>query len=109
VGEVAAPWVAAAASSPEFYKLGYVSSLENEYHQLRNEGINPDEALAKAKEKASFDAKVDVAQGIVGTAVGVRMGLKPGEFSPTFTNSIKNIAIHSGKWLKETGMEAGAN
>lgn len=109
VGEIAAPWVAAAAASPEFYKLGYVSSLENEYHQLRNAGIAPEEALSRAKEKASFDAKVDVAQGAISTAVGTRIGIKPGEFSPTFTNSIKNIAVHSGKWLTETGMEGGAN
>lgn len=108
-GEVAAPWLAAAVTSPEFYKTGYVSSLENEYHRLRNQGVNPDEALNKARDKASFDAKIDVAQGILSTAVGTRIGLKPTAFTPTFQNSIKNIALHSGKWLAETGMEGGAN
>ena len=109
VGDVAAPWAAAAVTSPEFYKTGYVSSLENEYHRLRNNGVDPKDALSKAQEKASFDAKVDVAQGAIGTAVGARIGLKPGEFTPTFENTIKNIAVHSGKWLTETGMEGGAN
>src|SRR6185312_9917588 len=91
IGDVAAPWAAAAVTSPEFYKTGYVSSLENEYHRLRNNGVDPQDALSKAQEKASFDAKVDVAQGAIGTAVGARIGLKPGEFTPTFENTIKNI------------------
>lgn len=109
VGEIASPWVASAAVSPEFYKTGYVASLENNYHQLRNQGLNPQEALSKAQERAAFDAKVDVAQGVIGTAVGARIGLKGGDFTPTFENTIKNIAVHSGKWLTETGVEGGAN
>lgn len=109
VGEASAPWVAAAVTSPEFYKTGYVSSLENEYHRLRNQGIPEDEALQKAKDKAEFDAKVDVAQGVLATAVGTRIGLKPTELPPTFQKSITNIAKHAGTWLGETGVEGGAN
>lgn len=113
-GEAAAPWMAAAVTSPEFYKTGWVSSLERNYHEFRNKGLAPQEALNKAKDRADFDAKVDVAQGIVSTALGTKMGLKAvgsvgGELSPTFQNTIKNIALKSGKWLGETSLEGGAN
>lgn len=108
VGAELAPWAAAAATSPEIYKTSYTNNLEKHYADIlnNNPNINYQDAYAQAKDKASFDAKADVAAGIAMTVAGGRIGLKgfkPKEFSPGFINIAKNIAHH----VAETGVEGG--
>jgi hypothetical protein len=104
--EVAAPWMGALLTSPDFYQRGYANSFAQNYNDLRDHGKSPEEALQIAKDRAAFDAREDVAVGAVMTAVGGKLGLKTAnaKFSPGFLGAVKGV----GKQLVASGPEAGA-
>lgn len=104
--EVVAPWVGAALTSPDFYKRGYANSFNKNYNDLRDEGKTPQDAYKTASDRASFDAKADVALGAVMTAIGGKLGMNASEakFSPGFMGAVKGVA----KQMGESAPEAGA-
>lgn len=97
--------VGAAAASPEFYKRGWINSLKSNYAKERDKGLPIDEAYAKAKERADFDAKADVVTNAAMSMVGLR-GLKAKGVN--WSDGFKNILEKNIKpFAKETAKEAG--
>ena len=86
----ASPWLSALYTSSDFYKTAYAGTLSSKFHELVNNGVDPNTALQKAKEDASFNAKIAYIQGVAMTGVGLKMGNKiGGKYTPT--ESVKNI------------------
>jgi len=87
----AAPWLGALLTSPDFYERGYANSFTQNYNELRDQGHDAADAVAIAKNRASFDAKADVAMGALMTATGAKMGTPgiPGKLTPGFVGAVK--------------------
>lgn len=104
--EVAAPWMGALLTSPDFYQRGYANSFNQNYNDLRDHGKSPEDALKIARDRAAFDAREDVAVGAAMTAVGGKLGMKAAQakFSPGFLGAVKGV----GKQLVASAPEAGA-
>lgn len=105
----AAPWLGALLTSPDFYERGYANSFNRHYNELRDEGHEPSEALQIAKNRASFDAKADVAQGAVMTAAGVKMGMPAtqAKFSNGFLGAVKSAAKELAASTPEAAAQGG--
>lgn len=105
----AAPWLGALLTSPDFYERGYANSFNSHYNELRDQGHEPAEAVQIAKDRASFDAKADVAQGAVMTAAGVKMGLPATEakFSNGFMGAVKSAAKELAASTPEAAAQGG--
>lgn len=92
VGAAAAPWAGALLTSPDFYKRGYANSFGTNYNELRDQGHSPEDALKIAKNRASFDAKADVAMGAAMTLTGAKLGTSEvgaAKMSPGFLGAVK--------------------
>lgn len=105
----AAPWLGALLTSPDFYERGYANSFNRHYNELREQGHEPAEAVQIAKNRASFDAKVDVAQGAVMTAAGVKMGIPATtpKFSTGFLGAVKSAVREIGASTPEAAAQGG--
>jgi hypothetical protein len=108
----AAGWAAAAVTSPEFFARGFTGSLEKNYFDNRRNGLSPDQSLDDAHGKAQRDGALDVAQGAIMTAAGVKAGLTetPGpvsELSPSYINAATKVLKKIPTFGKEIASEAG--
>lgn len=88
--EEAAPWAAALVASPEIHAISYVDNLRSKYNESRSQGDEPATAYAKAQHTADFNANVDMAQGALMTAAGMRLGGSPAKLnlSEGFINAV---------------------
>lgn len=104
-GEVAAPFVSAAVTAPEYYKRGYSSAFKEVYNQLRNEKKTPEEAYETAIAQAKDEGKLSAAEGAISSAIGGRIGLKP---LPKFnmTSGLKSALVNVLKQTAHVGGEA---
>lgn len=108
--EPLAPAINAALAAPEYYKRGFASAFSQAYRQLRAEGKEPEIAYDKAIEQANSEAKYDAAEGVISTAIGARIGLKPvpkfnitGGFKKAAGKLLSNATHYGG----EVGLEGG--
>lgn len=60
---VADKFISAAVSSNDFRKITYAHSLQQNYNQLRNEGMSPEDAYHKANGQAKDESMVDAVAG----------------------------------------------
>lgn len=108
-----AGWLAAAVTSPEFYARGFTGSLEKNYFDARRNGMQPDQALDASWDKAQRDASLDVAQGTLMTAAGIRSGLTatPGsvssDLSPSYVNAATKLLKKIPTFAKDVATESG--
>jgi broad specificity phosphatase PhoE len=88
--EEAAPWAAALVASPEIHAISYRNELKSHYKELRDQGVSPEQATAQAQHAADFNANVDMAQGALMTAAGMRLGGTPAKLnlSEGFINAV---------------------
>lgn len=116
-GQAAAPFVAAAVSSPEYYKRSYASALRESYYQLRQAGKDEREALATARKQAEAEGRLGAAEGAISSAVGAKIGFKPINISssPGLKGALTNLVKAGGNFAKESipegvsdGLVAGA-
>lgn len=102
----AAPFVAAAASSPEYYKRSYASALRDTYYQLRNRGKSPEEALKVARDQANKEGIAGAAEGAVSSALGAKIGFKPTSLAPSTTNALNKVVMASKDFIVRNAPEA---
>lgn len=115
----AAPWLAAAITTPEYTARGMVTSLKATYNQLRDQGMGEAEAYKKAKNQATIDGAAAAAQGALQTYAGVKMGGPEGafKFHPNVKGYIGEALNTTKDFLKESlpnaamvgGLEAAKN
>jgi hypothetical protein len=106
-GQAVAPYVAAFASSPEYYKRSYSAALRSAYNELRSKGVPERKALETARKQADSEGMYGAAEGVVSSFVGARIGLKPlpSLNSSGLNNVIKNVVTNSGNFVRENIVE----
>lgn len=106
----AAPWAAAAASSGEFYKRGYINSLQESYNKYRDQGLEEKDAWGKAENEATMSGLLDVGQNVALTGLGIKAGLRGSytKLSGSYANVLKGIAQNTKGFLLHATPEAGA-
>jgi hypothetical protein len=107
-----APMAAAAASSPEYYKRGKATALQQHYDDLRRQGLSKEDAYKKADELSDTDAKLDAAQMALTSVIGARIGLHETpkiDFGPGVMGTVKGLAQKGGHFIAENANEGIAN
>ena len=101
--QAAVPYVAAAASSPEYFQRGYSTALRESYYELRRRGVEGREALETARKQAEAEGWLSAAEGAISAGIGARIGFKPTNIvnSPGLKNALKNIVKSTGNFIKE--------
>jgi hypothetical protein len=101
--QAAAPFVAAFAASPEYYKRGYSSALRQAYYEQRQKGVPESEALDVAQKQAEAEANYSAAEGAASGLLGARVGMKPSslKLGGGFKNAVSNVATSTGNFIKE--------
>lgn len=69
--------VTAAVSGDDFRKMSYANSLQQNYNDLRNQGLSPADAYEKANTAAKQESMVDAASGAAMMYVGGKIGETP--------------------------------
>lgn len=106
--EGAAPYLSAAINSPEYYKRGYSTALEESYNEFRKQGKTPEESLKLSREQAKTEGVLGAAEGFVSSFIGGRIGLKElPKFNVTggFKNAVNNFMKQASHGLAETTIE----
>ena len=98
-----APYVAAFAASPEYYKRGYSSALRQAYYEQVQKGVPETEALKVARKQAETEANLSAAEGFASGLVGARIGLKPTtlKLGGGFKNAVNNTMVSVSNFAKE--------
>lgn len=101
--QAAAPYVAAAASAPEYYERGYASAFRETYYDMRRRGKSETEALEIARKQAESEGNLSAIEGAASAAIGARIGFKPTSItnSPGLKNALRNVVKASGNFIKE--------
>lgn len=101
--QVAIPFVAALAASPEYYKRGYSTALRQAYYEQRQKNVPEMEALAVARKQAESEANLSAAEGIASGFVGARIGMKPTSLNlgGGFKNAVGNVIKSTANFAKE--------
>lgn len=100
-------FVSAAVSGNDFRKMSYAHALQQNYNQLRNEGMSAEEAYHKANGQAKDESMVDA---IVGGAMMYGAGaigeIKLPSFaaSGSFKNAVVNGLKQGAKGIGEAGV-----
>ena len=88
----------------DFHHTAYANTLQQVYSELRQKKVEPEEALAKAKEEAEFSGNLAAAQGLVLSAAGGKIGknaeFKPVNYKPGFISALKDIGHNSSELIK---------
>lgn len=96
----------AAVSSDDFRKMSYANGLQQNYNELRNQGMAPEDAYTKANELAKQQSYVDAASGGAMMLVGGKIGETPlpkFNLSEGFVNSLKTALKQGAKGVGEAG------
>lgn len=106
--EGAAPYITAAINSPEYYKRGYSTALEESYDEFRRQGKSPEESLKLSREQARTEGVLGAAEGFVSSFIGGRIGLKElPKFNVTggFKNAVNGFIKQAAHGIGETSVE----
>lgn len=98
--------VSAAVSSNDFRKMSYAHSLQQNYNQLRNEGMDPQAAYEKANGQAKDEAAVDAIGGaamMLGAGSIGEMKLPSFNLSEGFKSAVVNGLKQGAKGIGEAG------
>lgn len=99
-------FITAAVSGNDFRKMTYAHSLQQNYNQLRNEGLSPEEAYQKANGQAKDEAMVDALSGaamMYGAGAIGDIKLPNFNLSEGFTKAVINGAKQGIKGVGEAG------
>lgn len=88
--QVAAPYVAAFVTSPEYFKRSYSSGFRQAYYNLREQGKSEQEALETARKQAESEGVYGAIEGAASSFIGVRVGFKPTPI--VASKSLKDVA-----------------
>lgn len=109
-GPEAAPavdkFISAAVSSNDFRKMSYAHSLQDNYNQLRNEGMSSEDAYRKANGQAKDEAMVDaIAGGAMMYAAGAIGEMKLPSFAASqgFKTTLTTALKQGAKGIGEAG------
>lgn len=103
---VADRFIAAAVSGNDYRKMTYAHSLQQNYYQLRNEGVSPEEAYQKANGQAKDEAMVDAISGaamMYGAGAIGDLKLPKFHLSEGFHNAVVNGLKQGAKGIGEAG------
>jgi hypothetical protein len=98
--QAAIPYVAAFASTPEYYKRSFATAFRQTYNELREKGVDERQALATARKQAEVEGNYGAAEGFVSGAVGARIGLRP-IATTGMKNAIKTALVNSKNFVRE--------
>lgn len=93
----------AAIGGMEFAKLEYAANFQQVYNELRDQGVDKNEAVNEARKQAEEAAEVGAVTGVAMGAIGGRIGMRPLGIS-TMGTGFKQAAFNV---LKSTGNELG--
>lgn len=99
-------FVSAAVSSNDFRKMSYAHSLQQNYNQLRNEGMDPKAAYEKANGQAKDEAAVDAIGGaamMLGAGSIGEVKLPSFNLSEGFKSAVVNGLKQGAKGIGEAG------
>ena len=88
--QVAAPYVAAFVTSPEYFKRSYSSGFRQAYYNLREQGKSEQEALETARKQAESEGVYGAIEGAASSFIGARVGFKPTPI--VASKSLKDVA-----------------
>ena len=88
--QIAAPYVAAFVTSPEYFKRSYSTGLRQAYYNLREQGKPEQEALETARKQAESEGVYGAIEGAASSFIGARVGFKPTPI--VASKSLKDIA-----------------
>lgn len=112
LSRVAAPYITAAVTAPEFYKRGYSSAFDQSYNEARSQNKSPEEALKLARAQAKTEGNYGAAEGAVMSIVGSRIGMRElpkFKITDTFKNTITTLLNNSKQFIGHTTVEGLAN
>src|SRR6202453_2835873 len=99
-------FVSAAVSSNDFRKMSYANSLQQNYNQLRNEGMSPQDAYQKANGQAKDESMVDAIAGgamMYGAGAIGEIPLPKFSLSAPFTSTLVTALKQGAKGVGEAG------
>jgi hypothetical protein len=99
-------FVSAAVSSNDFRKMSYAHSLQQNYNQLRNDGLSPEDAYKKANGQAKDESMVDAVAGaamMYGAGAIGELKLPSFNLSGGYVNAVKTALKQGAKGIGEAG------
>ena len=99
-------FVTAAISSNDFRKMSYANSLQQNYNQLRNQGMSPQDAYEKANGQAKDESMVDAVAGgamMYGAGAIGEIPLPKFSLSAGFQNTLVTALKQGAKGIGEAG------
>ena len=103
--QAAIPYVAAFASTPEYYKRSFATAFRQAYNELREKGVDEREALATARKQAEAEGNYGAAEGFVSGAIGARIGLRPIKVGPGVKSSVTKALVGANNFVRENVMD----